>query len=127
MTKGERIKALREQADMSQEELAKRMNTTKQTIYKYEKDIVTNIPSDRVEELAQILNSTPEYILGWKKATAEDKKISDTKIGIADRIYNDSEFLSIVEMLDKLSPAQLKKAKGMLNLLFEESIDEMKK
>ncbi len=126
MTKGERIKALREQADMSQEELAKRMNTTKQTIYKYEKDIVTNIPSDRVEELAEILNSTPEYILGWKKATVEDKKISDTKIGIANRIYNDSEFLSIVEMLDKLSPAQLKKAKGMLNLLFEESIDEMK-
>lgn len=127
MTKGERIKTLREQADMSQEELAKRMNTTKQTIYKYEKDIVTNIPSDRIEELAKILNSTPEYILGWKKSSAEDKKKSDTKIGIADRIYNDNEFLSVVEMLDKLSPAQLKKAKGMLNLLFEESIDEVKK
>lgn len=45
MTKGERIKLLREKANMTQEELAKLLNTTKQTIYKYEQSVVTNIPS----------------------------------------------------------------------------------
>lgn len=38
MTKGERIKLLREKANMTQEELAKLLNTTKQTIYKYDKN-----------------------------------------------------------------------------------------
>ena len=65
MTKGERIKQLREKRNLTQEEMAKLLNTTKQTIYKYEKSIITNIPSDRIEAIAKILNSTPEFILGW--------------------------------------------------------------
>ena len=59
MTKGNRIKKLREELNLTQDELAKLLNTTKQTISKYEKGIVTNIPSDRIEELAKILHSTP--------------------------------------------------------------------
>lgn len=65
MTKGKRIKKLREEQNLTQDELAKLLHTTKQTISKYEKGIVTNIPSDRIEEIAKLLNSTPEYILGW--------------------------------------------------------------
>lgn len=65
MNKGERIKKLREAKGITQEELAKLLNTTKQTVSKYEKDIVTNIPSDRIEELSHILDTTPSYIMGW--------------------------------------------------------------
>lgn len=72
MTKGERLKYLREQKGLTQEELAKRLNTTRQAIFKYEKNIVTNIPSDRIEQLATILGSTPEYILGWEELPAEE-------------------------------------------------------
>ena len=64
LTKGDRIRSLRIAKDITQEELANRLKTTKQTISKYEKGIVTNIPSDRVEEMARILDTTPEYILG---------------------------------------------------------------
>ena len=67
MSKGLRIKQLREAKGLTQEELARLLNTKRQTISKYEKGIVTNIPSDRIEELAKILESTPEYILGWDK------------------------------------------------------------
>ena len=65
MNKGERIKKLREAKGITQEELAKLLNTTKQTVSKYEKDIVTNIPSDRIELLSHILDTTPSYIMGW--------------------------------------------------------------
>ena len=81
MTKGERIKELREKKKLTQEELARLLNTTKQTVSKYEKGIVTNIPSDRIESMAKILNSTPEYILGWEKV----QKNNDT---IAGPIYS---------------------------------------
>ena len=67
MSKGLRIKQLREAKNLTQEELAKLLSTKRQTISKYEKGIVTNIPSDRVEELAKILETTPEYILGWEE------------------------------------------------------------
>ena len=77
MTKGERIRNLRLAKDITQIELANRLNTTKQTISKYEKGIVTNIPSDRVEEMARILDTTPEYILGWEVEEKEKSTVID--------------------------------------------------
>ena len=67
MTKGDRIRNLRKSKNITQIEMAARLNTTKQTISKYEKGIVTNIPSDRIEAMARILDTTPEYILGWEE------------------------------------------------------------
>lgn len=65
MTKGERIKRLREQRGINQTALADRIDTSKQTLYKYENDIITNIPSDKIEALAEALGTTPAYIMGW--------------------------------------------------------------
>ena len=67
MTKGERIKQRREQLGISQTELAECIGTSKQNLYKYENDIITNIPSDRVEALAKCLDTTPAYIMGWNE------------------------------------------------------------
>lgn len=67
MAIGEKIKYLREQAKISQTELAEKVNTTKQNIYKYEKGIITNIPSDRIELIANALNTTPAYLMGWEE------------------------------------------------------------
>lgn len=85
MTKGERIKYLREAKGMTQDELAAKLGTIRQTIYKYEKNIVTNIPSDRVEALAKILETTPEYILGWDeklKPTPSNTRIENQVLNI---------------------------------------------
>ena len=70
MTKGERIKHRREQLGISQTELTECIGTSKQNLYKYENDIITNIPSDRVEALAKKLNTSPAYIMGWNEDTS---------------------------------------------------------
>lgn len=67
MKKGEIIKELREQRKMTQEQLADKLGTSKQTIFKYENDIITNIPSDKVELLAEIFKVSPAYIMGWNE------------------------------------------------------------
>ncbi len=51
---GERIKKLRNELGLTQEDLAACANTTKQTIHKYETGIITNIPSSKITHLLQI-------------------------------------------------------------------------
>lgn len=74
MTKGEKIKDLRKTLGMSQVELAKRIGVSKQTLYKYENNIITNIPSDKIELLSNVLQTTPADIMGWEptQITAKD-------------------------------------------------------
>ena len=75
MTKGLRIRLKREELNISQTDLAKRVNISKQTLYKYENDIVTNIPSDKIEEIADALGVSPGYILGWE--SDEPSQVND--------------------------------------------------
>ena len=65
MTKGERIKARREELGITQVALADMIGESKQTVYKYESGLVSNIPSDKVELIAKALGVQPEWIMGW--------------------------------------------------------------
>lgn len=67
MNKGDRIRQARENCGLTQEELAKKLNTTKQTIHKYETGLISNIPSDKIELLARIFGISPSYLMGWDK------------------------------------------------------------
>lgn len=71
MTLGERIRRQREKLNKTQDEVAKAAGTTKQTIYKYEAGIVTNIPLDKLSVLASALETTPASLLGWEKPTED--------------------------------------------------------
>lgn len=125
MTKGERIRELRKAKKITQIEMAKKLHTTKQTISKYEKGIVTNIPSDRLEDMARMLDTTPEYILGWKEASVSEKEKSDVISDITDRMFDDDAFLSVVESLHNLPPEQFNRANSLLNLFFKEAFNEV--
>lgn len=69
MEKGERIRSRREALGMTQTELADALSTTKQNIYKYENGIISNIPSGKIEAMAEILKTTPAYLMGWEEET----------------------------------------------------------
>ena len=70
MTIGDRIKHLRESRKLTQTELADHIGTTKQNIYKYETGIITNIPSDKIELIAQVFHVSPAYLMGWEEENA---------------------------------------------------------
>lgn len=69
MTMGQRIKAARERSGKTLDEIAKLCNTTKQTIFKYENNIVTNIPYDRIVQISNALSVSPAYLFGWDEQT----------------------------------------------------------
>lgn len=78
MSIGMRIKSSREQRNMTLDEVAKRCNTTKQTIYKYENEIVTNIPYDKIVLLSKALDVSPSYLFGWEeKVSPNDLPITE--------------------------------------------------
>lgn len=62
---GNRIKQCREEHDYTLEELADKAGTTRQTIYKYEKGIIQQVPYEKIETLAEVLHVSPEYLVGW--------------------------------------------------------------
>ena len=65
---------------LSQEEVAKAIGSTKQAIYKYENEIVTNIPMDKLEMMARLFGVTPAYLMGWnedKENSPEEPKLTE--------------------------------------------------
>lgn len=66
MTIGERIRQLREDRKMSQDELAQRCGyKSRSSINKIE--LSRKLPADKIEILAKALGTTPGYIMGWEE------------------------------------------------------------
>ncbi len=63
MSFGNNLKKIRQEHDMTQEELAKRINTSRSNIANYEND--KNMPSIEIlNKLSEILNCSTDYLLG---------------------------------------------------------------
>ena len=72
---GLNIRKLRERLGYSQTELAKKIDVSKQTLYKYENEIITNIPASKISAIADACHVSPGEIMGWEeKPEAPDFK-----------------------------------------------------
>ena len=78
MNMGERIKQLRLQKGLTQEELGKYIGVQKSAIRKYEKGAVTNLKRSSIETLAKLFNVTPSYLMciddDYKNNIINDKR-----------------------------------------------------
>ena len=79
MTVGERIQLLRKKTGMSQIEFATKINVSKQTLYKYENNLITNIPSDKIEAVADLCHVSPAYLMGWEEPEPQPSTILNKK------------------------------------------------
>ena len=83
MTIGSRIKNRRKYLKMSADELGKRLGKDRSTIYRYEKGDIENLPLDVLEPIANALETTPQYLMGWEQkketATGNGNGLSESK------------------------------------------------
>ena len=107
MTIGERMKACREKKGISQIELATAANITKQSLYKYENNIVTNIPSDKIEAIAYHLNTTPAYLMGWEP----ESKAPETKEAPTEQ---EEEYKRVKSLLADMKAGRTKPAAAVI-------------
>lgn len=72
MNVGKRIQARRKELNISVDELAKRLNKNRTTIYRYEKGDIENLPMDALKPLAEVLKTSPAYLMGWEDGSNDD-------------------------------------------------------
>lgn len=77
MTIGERIKYYRELAGLTQQELAAKAGVSYQAISKYENGIVTNIPTKRLQIIADALGTNGAVLMGYNQDNRNSDKTPD--------------------------------------------------
>ncbi len=76
MTIADRIRNRRIELGLSVDELAKKLNKNRATVYRYESSYIKTYSPDVMEALAQALNTTPSYFYGYES----NKRSSDNSI-----------------------------------------------
>ncbi len=107
---GENIAQRRKELGWTQEELATRMGyKSKSSINKIELGF-NDIPQSKIAKFAEVLGTTPAYLMGWEKVQQKNSTLVDLTI----RMRTDEEFCSIVEGLNKLDAVQLASIKQIV-------------
>ena len=121
---GKKIRDLRIGLGLTQEELAVFCGTKKQTIHKYETGIISNIPASKIKSLADKLQTTPAYLMGWAESTDGEKK-NDTIADIILKLRSDNNYLEVCYNLRNLTPEQLEAVKNFLTVFQQQDINQM--
>lgn len=125
MTTGQRMKIRRKEIGLSAERVAERLGVSPATIYRYENGGIDKVPGDRLGPIAEVLQTTPSYLMGWDDAKsalssagmsiqdiAEEMSIPVDRVKeiVASNDLHDLTVLSkvvrVAELLAKIKPTQ---------------------
>lgn len=73
MGMAKRIKERRTALGLTQEELATKLGLQKSAIAKYENGRVENIKRSVIQKMAEILECSPAYLMGWDESAADQQ------------------------------------------------------
>ena len=120
MTIGERIKARRNELQLSQRELSDKMGySNHSTIGKIENGKV-DIPQSRIVQFAEVLNVSVSYLMGW------EEEIQKNPVAAAERhfeILMDEDLSDIFADFQKLDSKEKKIVKNFVHSLAEEKTE----
>ena len=71
-----KLRAKRLENNLSLQEVADKLGISKVTVSRYETLDITNIPSDKIEGMAKLYNTTPAYLMGWENKKEEKENIN---------------------------------------------------
>lgn len=105
----ERIKLKRLEKGFTLEELASKIDVGKSTIFKYENGDISNIPSDKIEKIAEALDTTPQYLMGWDDMQEDELKEREELM---------NEILLNAETLSKTITDTVEESHNLLKFIF---------
>lgn len=111
MTIGQRMKERRKDLRMSADELAKKLGKDRSTIYRYEKGDIENLPLELLTPIAEALETTPAYLMGW------EEKIEKNPAEMAARHFEIIMDEDINEIFDEFRSLDAKNKKLVKDLI----------
>ena len=102
MDMGQKIKTLREQQNMTLEELGNKVGVGKSTVRKWETGIIANMKRDKIAKVAKALGVTPSYLMGWDENEQSQTEYPQDELGRIEFSYGRStkEALDLYMQLD---------------------------
>lgn len=109
MSIGQRIKIMRKRQGLSIDDLAYRLGKNRTTLYRYENGDIENLPLGILDSLANALNTTPAYLMGWETSNEIDMQgyteINENEIRQVSKwfeefgmnVFNDEEYQKLIE------------------------------
>lgn len=70
MKLGKKIKMLRNELNLTLEDVGKEVGVGKSTVRKWESGEIANMRVDKIARLAKALHTTPDYLMGWEDGDA---------------------------------------------------------
>ena len=102
MSTGERIRARREELNMTQKELAEKVGISFQLVSHYEKNLVDTIPTKRLKAIAEALRCSPYELMEGVKAEPELT----------------AGQLRLIARIKAMTPEEVEKLEKMIDLLW---------
>ena len=84
----ERIRARRKELGLTLKQVAEKLNVSESLISRYESNDVKNMGIDKISPLAEVLKTTPSYLMGWDDVVQkpEAPPVVDTSVLTAEEL-----------------------------------------
>lgn len=114
---GQRIKDRRKALKMSADELGAKIGKNRATVYRYENGDIENLPIEMLNPIAEALQTSPQYLMGWESDKPETSKKIDAATDVLIRMETDKQYSELVLTLYKMDNDRLSAVKAMLDSL----------
>ena len=124
MELGDKIKMLREQKDMTLEELGNAVGVGKSTVRKWENGMIANMRRDKIAKVAAALDVSPGYLMGWEEG--KDTLVIDKNGNITPMCEDPQQarLRTYYEKFKKLTPEHQIAVTAMIDFLASEEAKE---
>ena len=110
MTIGERIKQRRKELGITADDLGEKLGVARSTVFRYENGFIEKVPVDVIKTIADALQTTPEYLMGWEQVQKNNDILSDIVV----RLRRDEEFCEVVKRIYEFDREKLLSLRQLL-------------
>ncbi len=100
MNMGQKINILRTQKGLTLEELGNMVGVGKSTVRKWENGMIANMKRDKILLVAEALNTSPAYLMGWDDQTSMKSTTSPTSIPVLGSVPAGIPIEAIQDIID---------------------------
>lgn len=115
MELGAKIKMLREQKNMTLEELGNAVGVGKSTVRKWENGMIANMRRDKIAKVAAALDVSPGYLMGWEEGKETLVISKDGELSPICEDPQQARLRAYYEKFKKLTPEHQTTITGMID------------